>query len=258
MGLTRFALRFALKKPKPESFDRFLFIGPHPDDIEIGAGAAAAALAAKGKAVCFLICTDGRFGDANVPETDRGDRLAQIQKEESIRSAEMLGVTDVRFLDLSDGGFYAYSDLVRGIAAVVSDFQPDVILAPDPSVTSETHKDHLNTGAAAREIANFAPYPGIMRGYGAEKPADVKAIAYYMTAKPNVFMKTSGFLDLQFRSVFDVHKSQFPDGSAEADSIRLYLKLRAVEYGIRKCCRSAEGFRLLTRTEMHCLPEAGD
>ena len=38
--------------PKIESFQRFLFIGPHPDDIEIGAGATAAKLAAMGKDIC--------------------------------------------------------------------------------------------------------------------------------------------------------------------------------------------------------------
>ena len=258
MGLTRLALRFALKKPKLDRFERFLFIGPHPDDIEIGAGATAARLASLGKTVAFLIVTDGRFGDANVPEDQKGDRLAEIRKRESVSSARMLGITDVRFLGLPDGGFYDRKDLLSGIAKTVSDFQPDVIFAPDPLSRSESHKDHLLCGASAREIACFAPYPGIMRGYGAEKEADVQAVAFYMTAKPNVFFGTSGFLDLQIRSVFECHLSQYPEGSEEADAIRLYLKLRASEYGLRTFHRSAEGFRLLTKTEMHCLPEAGE
>ncbi len=62
MSLTRFALKLAAPIPNPESFRRYLFIGPHPDDIEIGAGATVAALTAAGKHVSFLICTDGRFG----------------------------------------------------------------------------------------------------------------------------------------------------------------------------------------------------
>ena len=67
MSITKLALKFALPHPALEEYDRFLFIGPHPDDIEIGAGATAAKLAAAGKKVCFLICIDGRFGDANAP-----------------------------------------------------------------------------------------------------------------------------------------------------------------------------------------------
>ena len=37
----------------------------------------------------------------------------------------------------------------------------------------------------------------------------------------------------------------------------LYLKLRAADFGLRTFSRSAEGFRVLGRTQMHCLPEAG-
>ena len=258
MGLTRFALRFALKKPKIESFSRFLFIGPHPDDIEIGAGATAARLARLGKEVCFLICTDGRFGDAFVPEDQKGAVLSGIRKEESRKSAEMLGVTDLRFLGLSDGGFYDKSELLSGIAKCVADFQPEVIFAPDPLSRSESHKDHLQVGECAREIANFAPYPGIMKGYGAECAANVQAIAYYMTARPNVFVKTTGLLPLQLRSIFDCHLSQYRENSQEAKDIALYLKLRAHDFGIRSFHRTAEGFRMLTSTEMHCLPEAGE
>ena len=42
MSITKLALKFALPLPQLESYQRFLFIGPHPDDIEIGAGATAA------------------------------------------------------------------------------------------------------------------------------------------------------------------------------------------------------------------------
>ena len=258
MGLTRLALRFALKKPKLDDFNRYLFIGPHPDDIEIGAGASIARLASLGKSICFLICTDGRYGDAHVPEDQKGDCLAEIRKNESLKSAELLGVTDVRFLNLSDGGFYDPSDLLSGIAKTVSDFLPDIIFAPDPLSRSESHKDHLLCGASAREIACYAPYPGIMRGYGAESSADVKAIAYYMTAKPNVYFGTAGFLEKQLQSIFQCHLSQYRENSEEADAIRLYLKLRAHDFGLRSFRRTAEGFRLLTSVEMHCLPEAGE
>ena len=58
MSLTRLALRFAAPLPNLEDFKRYLFVGPHPDDIEIGAGATASRLASLGKQVTFLVCTD--------------------------------------------------------------------------------------------------------------------------------------------------------------------------------------------------------
>lgn len=253
----KWILKAAAPVPKVESFQRFLFVGPHPDDIEIGAGATAARLSSLGKEVCFLVCLDGRFGDGSAPEGIRGDALAALRKQEAIASAGVLGIKDVRFLELSDGGFYEQKELVYALAKVVGDFQPQVILAPDPDVTSECHIDHRNVGNAARQIAYFAPYPGIMEGCGA-KAAPVQALAYYMTAKPNQFIKTAGFLQKQDKAIFGCHLSQFPEGSAEGNSIRLYLKLRSLDFGLRSCKGRAEGFRVLGVTQMHCLPEAGD
>ena len=256
MSILKRIIRLAAPLPKIGQFERFLFIGPHPDDIEIGAGATAAKLAAQGKKICFLICTDGRFGTSNSPGIGP-EEMAEFRKREAIESANMLGIEDVRFLGLSDGGFYEMAELVKGIAAVVGDFKPDVVFAPDPFVSSECHKDHLNVGIAAREISVFAPYEGIMSGYGAES-APVKALAYYFTAKANSFVDTAGYLPIQLDSVFRCHLSQFPKGCTDAKSISLYLKLRAYDFGIRSLHKTAEGFRILGLTQMHCLPEAGD
>ena len=257
MGLTSWILKAAAPVPQIENYQRFLFVGPHPDDIEIGAGATAAKLAAMGKDVCFLVCLDGRYGDGHAPEGIRGEDLVELRRQEAISSASMLGVTDVRFLNLCDGGFYEQKELLQGIAQAAGDFQPDVILAPDPCVSSECHADHLNVGSAARQAAYFAPYGGIVARYGA-KSAPVQALAYYMTAKPNRFVKTSGYLPLQLKAVFGCHLSQFPQGCDDAKSIALYLKLRSIDFGLRSFKGCAEGFRVLGVTQMHCLPEAGN
>ena len=257
MSVIRMLLKTAVPIPKIEKHKRFLFVGPHPDDIEIGAGATAAKLAAMGKEICFLVCMDGRFGDGNAPEGIRRERLVEMRKQEAAASAAVLGVTDVRFLDLQDGGFYEQKELVEGIARVAGEFQPDVILAPDPDVTSECHADHRNVGAAARQVAYFAPYGGIMAEYGA-KAAPVQTLAYYMTAKPNRYVKTRGYLSMQLKSIFQCHRSQFPEGCAEGKSIALYLKLRALDFGLRSGKGCAEGFRVLGVTHMHCFPEAGN
>lgn len=253
MSLIRLALRIAAPVPKVEEFQRYLFVGPHPDDIEIGAGATAAKLASMGKQVCFLICTDGRFGDGH---TDKhGEELVQLRQQESRKAAAMLGVTDVRFLNLSDGGFYSSEELTQGIAQVIGDFQPDIVFAPDPCVKSEGHPDHLNVGEAVRRLACFAPYDGIMKEHHA-KPSPVQAVAFYMTAHPNRYVKTCGFIAKQLKAVFDCHLSQFPKGGNDAKLITLYLKLRAIDFGIRSFKGQAEGFLVLGALHMHCMPES--
>lgn len=255
MGLTRLTLKFAAPLPDLTSFERYLFVGPHPDDIEIGAGATASRLAAAGKQVCFLICTDGRFGDEAAPEGISRGELIALRRSEAIRSAAALGVSDVRFLSLSDGGLYAQDELLCAIAKVVGDFCPEVLFAPDPCVASECHRDHLNVGEAVRRIACMAPNGGAMLALGT-RPAPVRALAFYMTARPNRYVATRGHFARQLHAIFDIHHSQFPPGCEQGKTIRLYLRLRALDFGLRSLKGCAEGFRVLGGVHMHCLPEA--
>lgn len=259
MGLTRWAVNIAVKNEKIESFENFLFIGPHPDDIEIGAGATISKLVQMKKHITFLICTDGRFGFENLSTPITEQELINVRKDESIKSANILGVNDVRFLNLSDGNQYDFDELARGIADVINDVKPDVIFAPDPDVASECHRDHLNVGNACKELANFANYKEIFAKYLSEgtTPNDinVKAICLFMTAKPNKYVRTSGHLKKQLDAI-SCHISQYPDNHPAKSSLFLYLKLRAIEFGIRRFARNAEGFRMMNRTRMHCLPES--
>lgn len=257
MSFVKQVLKFAAPMKKLEDYERFLFVGPHPDDIEIGAGATVAKLTAMGKEVAFCIVTDGRFGDIHMkPGTDRKE-VAKVRREEALKSAAMLQVSEVHFLEFSDGGFYKMSDLEKSLAAIISDFCPDVILGPDPDVKSECHVDHKKAGKAASKLACFAPYGGIMEQYGVY-PAPVKALAYYMTASPNTYVDTTGYLKKQLCAIFKVHKSQYPEGSKDAKDIQLYLKLRALQFGFRKCVMTGEAFRMYDQLHMHCLPEAGE
>lgn len=258
MSLTGLIVKYAAPLPNIEKHQRYLFIGPHPDDIEIGAGATAAKLAEQGKLIRFLICADGRFGNEFVDKSLTEDELIAIRKQEAVSSAARLGVNDIRFLGFSDGGLYDKNELYRAIIKEISDFKPDIVFAPDPCVTSECHADHLNVGECVRRAAYFAPYSGIMEEYGAEK-TDIKALAFYMTAKANFFVKIKPEqFKKQLCSIFDCHLSQFPENNDSANAIKLYLKLRSVDYGLRSFSRHGEGFRVLGTTQMHCLPEAGD
>lgn len=255
MSILKFIIKKAAPLPCPEDMDSVLFVGPHPDDIEIGAGATAAKLASMGKKVAFLICTDGRYGDGYTAA--KGEELIALREREAKASAEMLGVSDVRFLRLSDGGYYSSEELKAGIAAVISELKPDMIFCPDPDIISECHPDHLNVGRICKEIAFFLPYKSIAKQMGVEA-VELKGIAFYMSAKLNTYVDTRGFLDIQLKSIFECHTSQFPRGGDDAKTTALYLKLRAYSFGIRKLSLTAEGFRVLGRTHMHCLPEAGE
>ena len=177
-----------------------------------------------------------------------------MRQAEALSAAASLGITDVHFLELEDGGFYSREALFRGIAANMAEFQPDVMFAPDPDVACECHPDHRNVGEAAKTLALFSGNRGIMRKLGAED-STIQALAFYMTAKPNRFVDTGGYFERQLKAIFGHYKTQFPENSNDARMISLYLKLRAYDFGLRSFHKTAEGFRILGRTQMHCFPE---
>ena len=78
-----------------------------------------------------------------------------------------------------------------------------------------------------------------------------------MAADANRCVDTMGYLSRQMDSIFRCHLSQFPDQSDEAKALRLYLRIRSADYGLRCFSSAGEGFRVLGPTHMHCLPEAG-
>ena len=86
----------AVPVPKIQDFERYLFVGPHPDDIEVACGATVAKLVSLGKKVTFIVCTDGRIGALD--ESLTSEQIVEIRRQEELESAKLLGVDDVVFL----------------------------------------------------------------------------------------------------------------------------------------------------------------
>lgn len=257
MSLLSKILKIVIPIPKILEGNRFLFIGPHPDDIEIGAGATALRLTKLGKNVKFLICTDGRYGTED-PNADAIE-LIKIRQAEAKAAAAHLGVDDVEFLPYPDGGNYNKYEMTLSIAKVIGEYKPDIIFAPDPKLISELHLDHTNTGDAASNAFIIAGIPKMMAELGVDS-VNVKGIAFYFTNRPNQYVKTSNLLDKQFEAI-KLFKSQFPETPAWEENVRglrLYLKLRATRFGMKRLWKSADGFRVLGPLHSHCAPESED
>lgn len=250
--MLRWILKRVIPVPRLTGFDRYLFVGPHPDDIEIGCAPTVAGLTKAGKQVSFLILTDGSVGALDPALS--GPPLAAQRRQEALASARLLGVTDVTFLPFLDGGQYAQAELERAMAAVIAEKRPDVIFAPDPDVTSECHPDHLMAGRAAKTLLCMTGFLPLMRRLGLEQAHQVSAVALYYTARPNAYVpvrKTYG----KRMEALACHKTQF-DGVGRS-GIAPYFLLRALFFGLRRCCGKADGYRVLSAVQAHCLPEMG-
>lgn len=124
---------------------RVLVFAPHPDDEVLGLGGTLALHAARGDAVRIVIATDGAAG---LDGAER-QRVSEMRATESRAAARELGLDDVRFLGLADGGLGKEPTLAAKLAAAVAEFAPDAVYLPSPF---EYHADHRALSAAAASV----------------------------------------------------------------------------------------------------------
>ena len=241
--------------PKIDKCEKVLFIGPHPDDIEIGAGGLVSKFVRNNKEVYFLICTDGACGSDN-KNTDFSI-LAETRRKEAKEAATFLGAKDIFFLNYPDGGKYEVSDMAVDIARIIIELKPDLVVAPSPILPTETHMDHLRCGDATRRSLLISEYPLVAKRQGidiekVEKFPKGINLAYYYTSKVNQVIKLKKN-DLEKQIVaLGMHKSQ-PDSVDE--NVHKYIKYRSFVMGLKKCTRYGEGYYVLGPVHQHCFSE---
>jgi LmbE family N-acetylglucosaminyl deacetylase len=108
----------------PDDWQRALVVAAHPDDIEYGLAAAVASWTSAGKEVHYLLATRGEAGMAGVPPEEVGP----LREEEERRSAAVVGVSEVEFLDFQDGVLVDGPELRRAIAGAIRRHQPNVVI----------------------------------------------------------------------------------------------------------------------------------
>lgn len=126
-----------------------LVVLAHPDDPEFFCGGTVARWTDEGRKVTFCLLTRGDKG-ADEPGADPVD-LAERRVAEQVAAAQVLGVTDVRFLDYSDGEVVANAGLRRDVTRVVRQVRPEILVTSDPSNFYSgfiNHADHRAVGEA--------------------------------------------------------------------------------------------------------------
>ncbi|MBI4552249.1 MAG: PIG-L family deacetylase [Candidatus Latescibacteria bacterium] len=127
-----------------------LAIGSHPDDIEYGCGGTLIKYARQGHGVHLFVATCGSFG---------GD--PEVRHREQLRSAEILGVTEVFWGEYTDTQIPLSQELIARLEQVIRQVKPHFIFVHSPE---DTHQDHRTlsscTISATRYIPNVLFYEG--------------------------------------------------------------------------------------------------
>ena len=203
---------------------RALVVAAHPDDADFGAAGTAHLLASAGWEVRYLVVTDGSKGTDD-PSIDPA-WLIERRREEQWDAARVLGVTDVLFLDFTDGEL-TYTgagslgggrDVLGAITREIREYRPYAVYThdPEPVIIQNAfvnHSDHRATGLAtvdavyptARDRLNFPEH--LAAGLETHK---VRELYLWGVNEPNFSVDITDILETKIAALL-AHTTQFPD-----------------------------------------------
>lgn len=123
-----------------------LAVFAHPDDEAFGP-AGFIALEAKRRFVHLVCVTNGAAGKNSLEGKEKEcteEKLTEIRKKELQKSASILGVKSVQFLEYKDGSLCngLYHEIAEKIQKIIDDIQPESILTFEQKGLSG-HIDHI-------------------------------------------------------------------------------------------------------------------
>lgn len=189
----------------PMDFERALCVVAHPDDMEFGGAGAVASWTAAGKEVGYVLLTRGEAGIDGM----RPEEAARIREEEQRRSAAIVGVRSVEFLDHPDGVVEYGTALRRDIAAAIRHHRPQLVVGYNHRDTTHTGRwntaDHRNAGRALLDAVADAGNRWIFPEAG-EPWGGVRYVAMVGSPEPTHAVDVSGAVDEAVASL-EAHKT---------------------------------------------------
>ena len=229
----------------PEDWGRALGIVAHPDDMEYGAASAVARWTAQGKDVRYLLVTRGEAGISTMPP----EVVGPAREDEERRSAAVVGVSVVEFLDHSDGLVEADLDLRRDLTGAIRRHQPEVILSINHrdgwGGPSWNHADHRAVGRALLDAVRDAANPWLFRDEG-EPWSGVRFALFNGSSMSTHAVDVTGFLDKGIESLM-CHQLYLANlGGPQLSDAGAFLRSSAEAAGARFGVDHAVTFEIVT------------
>ena len=188
-------------QPMDERWNRAVAVVAHPDDLEYGMASAVARWTAQGKHVTYVMATRGEAGIAGMTPA----QAAPLREEEQRRSAAVVGVHEVEFLDHRDGAVEYGLALRRDVASALRRLRPEIVFTLNFAMTwgdegGLNHADHrvvgLATLDACRDAANGWVFPDAGDPWGG-----VRGVFVAGMASPTHYVDVSSTIDLGVASL---------------------------------------------------------
>jgi LmbE family N-acetylglucosaminyl deacetylase len=231
-------------EPMPEDWNRAVAVVAHPDDLEYGAAAAVARWTRQGKHVAYLLATRGEAGIQGMEPAVVGP----LREDEERRSAAVVGVHEVRFLDHPDGLLEYGLPLRHDLAAVLREQRPDIVIAMNFDLTwgesgMVNHADHRAVGLAVLDAVRDAANPWVFTDAG---PVWGGATEVYVAGveDPTHYVDVSDTISAGVDSLRE-HKA-YLDGLGRDFDPDEFLRNMAGYTGMAAGCEYAVGLRRYT------------
>ena len=216
----------------------------HPDDMEYGAAAAVARWTAHGKAVAYVLVTDGEAGIESMPPAEAGP----IRRAEQRASCAAVGVTDVEFLGRPDGTIVESLDLRTDLAAAIRRHRPEAIVSINFRDSwggpSWNHADHRAVGRALLDAVRDAANPWFAPDRG-HAWAGVQFVAFSGSPIPTHGVDVTDTFDAGVRSL-ECHRVYLDNLGSEMASPDAFLRAPAAASGSRLGVARAATFEVIT------------
>ena len=228
-------------KPMPEDWERAVAVVAHPDDLEYGAASAVARWTRQGKSVSYLLATRGEAGIAGMAPAEVGP----LRVAEERRSAAVVGVHEVEFLDHPDAMEEYGIGLRRDHAAAFRRVRPDVVITMSFELTwgeegPVNHADHRAVGLAVLDACRDAANEWVFPDAGPACPS-ISAAYVIASGDPTHFVDVTDTIDLGVASLRE-HRA-YIDGLGRDFDPDDFLRSMAGYVGLGAGCDFAVGMR---------------
>lgn len=225
-----------------ETFERYMVVVAHPDDMEFSAGGTVAKMAAEGKHVTLVQVTSGNKGTDRLDITS--EELAATREAELTESCRRLGVAHIEFFRIGDGEVMPDLVLKERIVRQLRIHRPDVVITHDPFRPYALHSDHRGVGQSTVD----AVYPTARDPLHYHHHLTDEGLQPHKTAElwlsnpenPDLYIDTTDHIDTKIHAL-KAHKSQVGDG----EHLEERLKQRAADLGEAAGMKYAEAFKVV-------------
>lgn len=223
------------------SFKKIFVIAAHPDDEMLGCGGTLTRLLEYGASVTILLLGEGPTARLDCGKEGQ-DEARHSARHSAVKSAEVLGIGDVRFGQLPDNSFdtVPFLSIVQLIEKVADEIKPDLVFTHH---AGDLNLDHQLTHKATLTV--FRPLPGC-------NPATILAFEVLSSTEyttpgslppflPNLYVDISEHLATKQRALEKYSSEMRPWPHPRShEAVEHLARLRGCECGIE----AAEAFML--------------